>query len=79
MSSHLQRVLEGKQELIHRLQQPLVGDFLRLEASYHPQARELFPLVAGCLAELSANLDNMQWSSEFDLQDGKMVSPLREG
>ncbi|XP_787845.1 uncharacterized protein LOC582814 [Strongylocentrotus purpuratus] len=76
LSSHLQRILQGKKELINRLQQPLVGDFLRVEATFHPQVKDLFPLVVGCLAELSANLDNIQWGSEFDLRDGRVASVL---
>nr|XP_054762830.1 HAUS augmin-like complex subunit 2 [Lytechinus pictus] len=76
LSSHLQRILQGKKELINRLQQPLVGDFLRVEATFHPQVKELFPLVVSCLAELSANLDNIQWGSEFDLRDGRVAAIL---
>ncbi|XP_071488364.1 uncharacterized protein [Diadema antillarum] len=73
ISGHLQRAIQQKKELINRLQQPLVGDFLRVEASYHAQVKELFPLLVSCLGELSANLENVQWGSGFELSDGRMV------
>ncbi|XP_072168519.1 uncharacterized protein [Diadema setosum] len=76
ISGHLQRAIQQKKELINRLQQPLVGDFLRVEASYHAQVKELFPLLVACLGELSANLENVQWGSGFDLSDGRMVEVL---
>ena len=73
LNSHLQSVVQHKDRLINTLQQPFVGDYLKLEATYHRHVKELFPLVASSLAELTANIDNIQWASSFDLQDGKMV------
>ncbi len=74
VNSHLESVVKHKDRLINTLQQPFVGDYLKLEAAYHTHVKELFPLVASCLAELTGNLDNIQWASGFDLQDGKLVS-----
>lgn len=76
LSSHLQRILVEKKELINRIQQPLVGDFLRVEATYHPQVQEVFALVVNCLAELSTNLDNIHWGSQLSLRDRRMAEVL---
>ncbi|XP_038069098.1 AUGMIN subunit 2-like [Patiria miniata] len=76
LSSHLQAVVQSKDHLINRLQQPFVGDYLKIEATYHRHVKELFPLVASCLAELSSNLETIQWTSGFDMKDGKMDGAL---
>ena len=36
-------------------------------------AAELFPQLVTVLAELSAQLDNIEWSSRVDFNDGQLV------
>ncbi|XP_022080321.1 AUGMIN subunit 2-like isoform X2 [Acanthaster planci] len=76
LSSHLQAIVQSKDHLINRLQQPFVGDYLKIEAAFHMYVKELFPLAASCLAELSSNLQTIQWASGFDTKDGKMDKAL---
>lgn len=73
LNAHLQTILEKKQELTTRLQQPVVGDNLRVEAAYHDHIRELFPMVALHLAKLNQNLENIQWSHDFKQTDEQLV------
>jgi len=35
LNSHLESVIESKDQLIKRLQQPFQGEYLKLEAQYH--------------------------------------------
>ena len=76
MTAHLQAIVESKDHLINRLQQPFVGDSLKVEATYHRHVKELFPLAATSLAELNGNLETVQWASDFNMKDGRMVSQL---
>lgn len=76
LNAHLQTILEKKQELTTRLQQPVVGDNLRVEAAYHDHIRELFPMVALHLAKLNQNLENIQWSHDFKQTDEQLEESL---
>lgn len=76
LNGHLQTISEKKQELMTRLQQPVVGDNIRVEAAYHDYVRELFPMVAVHLAELNQNLENIQWSSDFKQTDDQLEEAL---
>lgn len=35
LNTHIQSILDSKSQLLLRLQQPFVGDFIKLEAQYH--------------------------------------------
>ncbi|XP_071951035.1 uncharacterized protein [Antedon mediterranea] len=76
LTSHLQSVVKAKHQLITRLQQPFVGDYVKIEATYHRHVQDLFPLMATCLADLSSNLNNIDWTSEFDLKNVKLKETL---
>ncbi|XP_033630797.1 AUGMIN subunit 2-like [Asterias rubens] len=76
MTAHLQAIVESKDHLINRLQQPFVGDSLKVEATYHRHVKELFPLAATSLAELNGNLETVQWASDFNMKDGRMDETL---
>ncbi|XP_077980741.1 HAUS augmin-like complex subunit 2 [Glandiceps talaboti] len=78
LSEHLQSVIKHKATIITRLQQPTVGDGLKVEATYHQFVAGLFPKMARCLAELSKNLDNIEWTGDFDLSDGRLDKSLNE-
>lgn len=74
LNGHLQTILEKKQELTTRLQQPVIGDNLRVEAAYHDHVRELFPMITVHLARLNQNLETIQWSHDFKQTDDQLVS-----
>lgn len=35
LNSHMQSIIDSKAQLLTRLQQPYVGEFIKLEAQYH--------------------------------------------
>ena len=35
LNSHIQSIIDSKAQLLTRLQQPYVGEFIKLEAQYH--------------------------------------------
>ena len=35
LNSHIESIIDNKNQLIQRLQQPFQGDFIKLEAQYH--------------------------------------------
>jgi len=35
LNSHIQSIIDSKSQLLTRLQQPYVGEFIKLEAQYH--------------------------------------------
>ncbi|PIK47215.1 hypothetical protein BSL78_15903 [Apostichopus japonicus] len=76
LNGHLQTILEKKQELTTRLQQPVIGDNLRVEAAYHDHVRELFPMITVHLARLNQNLETIQWSHDFKQTDDQLEESL---
>ncbi|XP_033122181.1 AUGMIN subunit 2-like [Anneissia japonica] len=76
MASHLQSVVKAKHQLITCLQQPFVGDYIKIEAVYHRHVKEMFPLIASCLADLATNLNNIEWSKEFSAKDSQLDGTL---
>ncbi|CAH1794335.1 unnamed protein product [Owenia fusiformis] len=62
LSGHIQDVIKDKDTLIGRLQQPYVGDYMKIEAIYHRYVSELFPMLAPVLADLSVHLDSIEAS-----------------
>lgn len=61
LSSHLEQVIKNKQELIGRLQQPFVNDYIPVELQYQRYGGELLPKLVPSLARLSTNLENLEW------------------
>lgn len=78
LSSHLESVIESKDQLILRLQQPFQGDNIKLEAQYHKFASEIFPQITPLLAELMTNLENIIWARSLSLTDARFDSIISE-
>ncbi|XP_070579587.1 HAUS augmin-like complex subunit 2 isoform X1 [Ptychodera flava] len=78
LSNHLQSVIKNKDTIINRLQQPTVGEGLKIEATHHKFVAGLFPMLAKCLAQLNSNLDNIDWIANLDLSDGQLDRVLNE-
>lgn len=78
LNSHIESVIESKDQLIQRLQQPFQGDNLKLEAQYHKFACELFPQITPLLAELNTNLENIVWAKSLSLKDGRFDTMISE-
>ena len=45
LSDHLQMVVSNKEYLVTRLQQPFVGDYIKLEAAFHKYTSQMFICV----------------------------------
>jgi len=78
MNNHLQKVTQNKDNLITRLQQPFVGDFIKLDAHYHTYAAETIPTLVPILADLTKQLDNIDWTSKNLWNDGSLENLLSE-
>ncbi|WAQ96567.1 AUG2-like protein [Mya arenaria] len=78
LNSHLESVIESKEQLIRRLQQPFQGDYLRLEAQHHKFACELFPQMTPLLGELTTNMENLVWTKSLTWSDGKLEKMISE-
>ncbi|XP_061168096.1 HAUS augmin-like complex subunit 2 [Saccostrea echinata] len=78
LNGHMQSIIDSKSQLKTRLQQPFVGDFVKIEAQYHRYAAELFPQVAPVLADLNTHLENITWVKSLSFSDGQMESLLSE-
>ncbi|XP_064618071.1 HAUS augmin-like complex subunit 2 [Liolophura sinensis] len=76
LNNYLQNIISGKEFLLNRLQQPYIGEFLKLEANYHMFASELFPQVSTMLADLTTNIDTVDWAASADLDHYKFDSVL---
>lgn len=61
LNSHLEQVIGNRQELIARLQQPFVNDYIPIELQYQRYGGELLPKLVPSLAGLSTNLENLEW------------------
>lgn len=78
LSSHLQCITNNKDSLINRLQQPFVGDHIRVNAAYHKETVNLFRRVAPLLSGLAAYLDDISWMNKQDFANGKLDDVLSE-
>ncbi|XP_068673433.1 uncharacterized protein [Montipora foliosa] len=74
ISSQLSVIIEKKDELLSRLQQPLVGEFLEIDAAHHKNTAEVFPMIASNLASFPTLLENIAWIRKFSLADGQLYS-----
>lgn len=76
ISSQLSVIIEKKDELLSRLQQPLVGEFLEIDAAHHKNTAEVFPMIASNLASFPTLLENIAWIRKFSLADGQLLGVL---
>lgn len=76
ISSQLSVIIEKKDELLSRLQQPLVGEFLEIDAAHHRNTAEVFPMIASNLASFPTLLENIAWIRNFSLADGQLLGVL---
>lgn len=78
LNSHMESIIECKSQLLVRLQQPFIGDFIKLEAQYHRFAALLFPQIAPLLADLNTHLENISWTKTLTFSDEKLTTMLSE-
>ncbi|XP_022319271.1 HAUS augmin-like complex subunit 2 [Crassostrea virginica] len=78
LNGHMQSIIDSKSQLKTRLQQPFVGDFVKIEAQYHRYAADLFPQISPILADLNTHLENITWVKSLSFKDGKMDGLLSE-
>lgn len=76
LSNQLSAIIEKKDELISRLQQPFVGEFLEIDAAHHKNTAEVLPMIASNLANFPTLLENMMWIKNFSLADGQLLTVL---
>ncbi|XP_048753486.2 HAUS augmin-like complex subunit 2 [Ostrea edulis] len=78
LNGHMQSIIDSKTQLKTRLQQPFVGDYVKIEAQYHKYAAEIFPQIAPILADLNTHLENITWMKSLSFNDGQMENLLSE-
>ncbi|KAL4240647.1 hypothetical protein ACF0H5_001438 [Mactra antiquata] len=78
LNSHIESVIDDKDQLIQRLQQPFQGEYLKLEAQYHRFACEVFQKITPLLGELSTNLENITWAKSLSFNDGRLDALISE-
>ncbi|KAJ7325667.1 hypothetical protein OS493_029091 [Desmophyllum pertusum] len=76
ISGQLSAIIEKKDELISRLQQPFVGEFLEIDAAHHKNTAEVLPMISSDLASFPTLLENIAWIRNFSLADGQLMSVL---
>jgi len=76
ISGQLSTIIEKKDELISRLQQPFVGEFLEIDAAHHKNTAEILPMISSDLASFPTVLENIAWIRNFSLADGQLLSVL---
>ncbi|XP_041363414.1 AUGMIN subunit 2-like [Gigantopelta aegis] len=78
LSVHIELIIQNKDRLIRRLQEPFVGEFIKLDAEYHKYASMLFSQITPVLSDLNQHLDNIRWASTIKLDDGKLDNTLSQ-
>ncbi|KAI0228435.1 hypothetical protein LSAT2_021109 [Lamellibrachia satsuma] len=80
LNSHFQAIDEHKEKLAARLQQPYVGEFLRIDASYKKYASDVIPRLVPILSDLSKQLSDFDSLSKEknDFTDGQLENLLGE-
>lgn len=76
LSNQLSVIIGTKDELISRLQQPFVGEYLEIDAAHHKSTAEVLPMIASNLANFPTLLENMTWIKNFSLADGQLLTVL---
>ncbi|CAH3143610.1 unnamed protein product [Porites lobata] len=76
ISGQLSAIIEKKDELISRLQQPFVGEFLEIDAAHHKNTAEILPMISSNLASFPVLLENITWIRNFSLADGQLLGVL---
>lgn len=76
ISGQLSTIIEKKDELVSRLQQPFVGEYLEIDAAHHKNAAEVLPMISSDLASFPTVLENIAWIRNFSLADGQLLSVL---
>lgn len=76
ISSQLSSIIETKDELISRLQQPFVGEFLEVDAAHHKNTAEVLPMISSNLASFPTLLENIAWIRSVSLADGELLGVL---
>lgn len=76
ISGQLSTIIEKKDELVSRLQQPFVGEYLEIDAAHHKSAADVLPMISLDLASFPTLLENIAWIRNFSLADGQMLSVL---
>lgn len=69
LSEHLQQLIEQKGQLISRLQQPFIRDYLAIHSDFHEYVCKLFPQLIQTLSTLNTQLDNIEWISNLEFND----------
>ncbi|XP_028395585.1 AUGMIN subunit 2-like [Dendronephthya gigantea] len=78
LSLHFSAIVDKKDELINRLQQPFVGDHITVDAEYQRYVVDAIPCLANVLSNLTTYIENLEWSTKFTLQDGEMEKILAD-
>lgn len=80
LNSHFQAIEEHKEKLAARLQQPYVGEFLRIDAAYKKYASDVIPRLVPILSDLSRQLGDFDSLSKEknDFTDGQLENLLGE-
>ncbi|EDO44844.1 predicted protein [Nematostella vectensis] len=76
VSTHLSAISTHKDDLITRLQEPFVGNYLVIDAAYHKEASMTLPELASCLAAFPKHLENIDWSNSTNIMDGRLDNVL---
>lgn len=76
ISSQLSSIIKTKDELISRLQQPFVGEFLEIDAAHHKNTAEVLPMISSNLASFPTLLENIAWIRSISLADGELLGVL---
>lgn len=78
LNSHLEQVISNKQQLMVRLQQPFVNDYLPVELQYQRYGSELLPKLVPSLSGLSTNLENIEWLMNLNSTVGDLGGLLAD-
>jgi len=68
LCNHLQLVLDKKDNLAYRLQEAY-DDHMVIDADYHKDVAECFPVLAEQLGFLSKTIDSIVWTHSFSMKE----------
>ncbi|XP_059145027.1 uncharacterized protein LOC131932181 [Physella acuta] len=78
LCSDLDTVLKNIETLINCLQKPFINNFIKMNASYHRFANEVFIQLVLSLNELSLHTDNITWISNNNFVMSELEPLLAE-
>ncbi|XP_046854827.1 AUGMIN subunit 2-like [Xenia sp. Carnegie-2017] len=76
LARHFSANVDKKEELVNRLQQPFVGDYINIDAEYQKYLVDAISQLSDILTNVTTYVDNLTWNCTFTWEDSTLEKIL---